>query len=1853
MPSTTRGDAKYSETSSSSRAKQSSGDVGGQIVAVGNSKKTKSEGTSKNTSKPEENASNLSSSKANDKPHKTQNTNSIESRKHPTPPKVDQTPISTKKYASLKFKKNKHASTPPAMAEGTSPRLQTIETDPSSPSLLVEAVEAPQAVANLDSTGLFESLPFSSPERLENDAPVAEKLSYVESHTHWPDEGNSTMLHAPNASNLSSSKANGQPQKTQNTNSIESRQHPSPPKVDQTPISTKKYASLKFKKNKHASTPPAMAEGTSPRLQTIETDPSSPSLLVEAVEAPQAVANLDSTGLFESLPFSSPERLENDAPVAEKLSYVESHTHWPDEGNPTMLHAPSTLDSTAISYFHQASSAVLPSTEVPTIPDVVMASPEQTHSVVTPPAPVPQLDSGTNGGRPGDLQDEPTRLDLLAKDHPSSYPSEGSLPHNASSANPEGLHLKPKLPPRRSGKKPKSAKRTASDSADVQIKTIELSSNPDSLIPFEGQTLNVEDAQSDKPGDAVGQPPTPRPKGRKKRKEIQSLSADVETSPDKILPVAEVAKQAESPRKKGGRKKKAEMDTDNTTVLAVEPSQSKTKTAKPTKAKAIKPATVPKVKRVRGTAISSLGKKQLGKGEPQWKLCKLPPSDISKHIQSHITDHPQLQPSIWCSGKEELISALPELAKTINGIAWLLSTTPVMFLEDSSNEVVASELVGDDLAFDLTIVRDFLCLSTDLISYADSLENSKVAVSNVSTSHGLQKDRIEPGVELYILSEDTARNLPEAIYPRSPRNDELNFDAGLSEQHGEYQFCLPKTELAGSTTARHSTSFQLGSIPLNASSRDCICSRYRFDPECNHQCGTQTYAQRDEDHHTTPVDATQQELSAITRDEDGQPVITARKGKRRAKEPGPQVMEKKLKRPRLGLDAETHLDTAGLSQSNQVSSPVTLGSHHGDSSTAPGPSRLQDYDGTQAAPMLTDSHAPTSFQRPISNTVDGPIMGYDMSIPLTSRGPNTQTIYETSPIHSVHPQPWVSPDTERLHDAHAHGYGHGHVQPPQIAVPPQAITSGSVPVPPEPSQSQSFASASQVSEVTTPTMTPDSRVPCKFPPEVTALCEAYTSSTPITVIASRTFLERRWKVHVPKECAYAYAGFFVLDSVQERRVHDSDGSGSGTSRVGVDEEVVSGRMEWRFRCRWVPSGEEYDAYKYRNVDVNANPTPTPIDPRPWWSPSPPNPAQSLLNTSSTPGSDPSSTSLLTSTSTSTSTSQRHLSLRLKHPNYPLLGAPPPHEFPHRLAFHWLLPDTIRCGLSGDVDGGLPSGWHCEQCGRVNFRALLRHTECVFCTKGRVGANGAVASRLLSEKDDDRGKGKGKGKKGKGKAQGNGKGKERATEDVPTPIANGKSDGGAGDEAEAEEGRGSDVGRGRPVPLYYLRDPQQSGPMSHPTNVVPLGPGSSIDGARIDFRDGTVCFEYSWANGGVVGEGHGGLGEGSGSGSGVVVSHVFLGNTPALQRDATQLLEDIQLWVPLRRQMCSPSPYFTYTTPPAPEVWIPCMERARDAMTVRAREYAEREDVSIDKIEACAWVVPGKRKGLSPLDARATPAVLMVLGCEVAVTLVPKAGLPVVSESSVAVDPGPSSTATEVAGELLTLPRTLAEETGDVDVDALAGDVVERMPSAIAEATATRTADGDAVMQVGIEPMSLPLSMAETGKGDAAAVEAEMSTAEKTGDVDMDAVMEVAVEPLPPSTAEKTSNVGAVVSVKEEAGVMESLMEMRLLAPGEGVEDVMEVDDLMEQEDAHAEMDVDAPDAPVDPSAAGEGVEEVTVSPKSKSSGKKAKALEVRPRKLPKAKVSDPTVMITLVHGDMLVLFGDIFELFVDDDSVFT
>jgi len=313
-----------------------------------------------------------------------------------------------------------------------------------------------------------------------------------------------------------------------------------------------------------------------------------------------------------------------------------------------------------------------------------------------------------------------------------------------------------------------------------------------------------------------------------------------------------------------------------------------------------------------------------------------------------------------------------------------------------------------------------------------------------------------------------------------------------------------------------------------------------------------------------------------------------------------------------------------------------------------------------------------------------------------------------------------------------------------------------------------------------------------------------------------------------------------------------------------------GQVEWRFKCVWGASGEE-----------DADPTlPPGSPPRPWWNPHPPPspnyahlsyPRHSPLDAAPhTPRSR-----VVDKDSDPDKSNARYRTVRRQHPNAQF-GLGTGARLGDR---YWsVLPEHVR-GQLGPESGwdqgfgyeGVPSGWWCERCGRVNFQALLRMRWCVSAQCRVCFFPYVLDDRCLV-------------------LIGICVGQAQAKEVAQTPV------------------------RGFAIPLEVLRDPMSVMPTTHPYDTYPAA-GCARASVSV-WADGMRTFSYvvhEAANGGInPGANCDGTDGGSNMNATVSVKHVFAGNAQRLQAGATQLLLDMQREVPLRRAIGPSGGHFSHS-----------------------------------------------------------------------------------------------------------------------------------------------------------------------------------------------------------------------------------------------------------------------------------------------------------------------------------------------------
>ncbi|KAF5379477.1 hypothetical protein D9615_006653 [Tricholomella constricta] len=1118
--------------------------------------------------------------------------------------------------------------------------------------------------------------------------------------------------------------------------------------------------------------------------------------------------------------------------------------------------------------------------------------------------------------------------------------------------------------------------------------------------------------------------------------------------------------------------------------------------------KKVKAAKEPKAK----TGPTTRKKNQpLTRGEPQWTLPKsLHPSGSKTVPPSRDDDQPVLRPSIWCSSKEELVSAMPELSKSINGIVWLLSATPMIILEERTNGIVVSDLVTDGISFEMTMIRDFLCLRDDLHSAADESAMrlrggaSPPIVRPSSIDNGFSGDLRSGQMSIHPYQGDTpwtpSRNV-RASFSNSPPTpiphpSRRPIDQTIRPQHSH--FGAPKEHTFSNTfrkPARPSTDPETSSktpeskgLPGSPHAARSSAGEIRPSkgvPSMVHPSGayyspTSHYPVSGPPTHPSPSS------SAIYHPRDGrnpsfprysEPVPSSHSVAMGTSSIPPSAGSSfsYMIRPSKGVPSMVHPPSGAyysptshypVSGPHARPSPSSSEIYHprdgpnpsfpcysepvpSSHSVAMGtssipPSSGSDFSYTRDSPFFdldseprptaaTCSCTRTNFDRhcrgcgsPGKVQVPPDDLGFghrrrgssaedeDMVVlsPVIMEG-NAEEMDRHAAARSLNVHsgfPALAPATS---PTFALGAGrNGSLADPVLGLVPSLssslpITSTSSlasslpppetpaldtsathrhPVPPSSASASTFESSKNEVE---PTL--DQCIPCKLPPEIAAVCDAYIAGTPITIITTRAYLAHHWggRIRVPEECRYVFLGFFKITSVQERRLVPPH------ITAGLESDHVAGQVEWRFMCSWIPSGEEAGAHPAMSSACAL---------RPWWAPTAPSPlSPSAPSSSAAPTLHPTDASRAhghDGEEEDTMTTPRYLVRRKQHPNYALRA------FPLHLRFYSPLPLALLAPPgNGEVDGDLPSGWLCSDidtagCGKLNFQSLMRHRRCEssFCEErkwARAKANGKRKQKQRAPSDDNR-------------------------------------------------GEGTVEGEGYAVSLARLRDPQQAAPMSHPDNAYPA---EVVDGTGAVWGDGMQTFTYVWE---VQQEGQGQGKEKekekedeNGKGR---VTHVFTGNAGTLQVEASVLLMEVQMQVPLRRLMCSTNPYFSYVvgTEPAaaktgaagrvgeqvPVAWpdVPkCVMRARDVMLARAQVYAERE-FTINQLTILGWVTPGTRKGASALECKTNAVLMMVLGCEAVITFVPKAGF---RDAESGVGMGVVS-ALEKAGQLLSF-------VGDGDV----------------------------------------------------------------------------------------------------------------------------------------------------------------------------------------------------------------------------
>ncbi|KAF7370916.1 hypothetical protein MSAN_00725500 [Mycena sanguinolenta] len=189
--------------------------------------------------------------------------------------------------------------------------------------------------------------------------------------------------------------------------------------------------------------------------------------------------------------------------------------------------------------------------------------------------------------------------------------------------------------------------------------------------------------------------------------------------------------------------------------------------------------------------------------------------------------------------------------------------------------------------------------------------------------------------------------------------------------------------------------------------------------------------------------------------------------------------------------------------------------------------------------------------------------------------------------------------------------------------------------------------------------------------------------------------------------------------------------------------------------------------------------------------------------------------------------------------------------------------------------------------------------------------------------------------------------------------------------------------GYSVPLESIRTPHQMTPIYLPKATLPRGIDVPMP---MQWPDGTMVLRY------VLGANK--LRRGPQRkwylDEEVSVRHIFTGNMPSLQADATELLDRIQTDCPLLRDGFD-SPYFSHNAVMTGAPWPDCLARAREVISQSIKTYvcAENQDIDIHRILVTGWVDrSGRSAELFHVDS-ANCAAMMCLGHELKLKIFPK------------------------------------------------------------------------------------------------------------------------------------------------------------------------------------------------------------------------------------------------------------------------
>ncbi|KIK68865.1 hypothetical protein GYMLUDRAFT_34854 [Collybiopsis luxurians FD-317 M1] len=529
------------------------------------------------------------------------------------------------------------------------------------------------------------------------------------------------------------------------------------------------------------------------------------------------------------------------------------------------------------------------------------------------------------------------------------------------------------------------------------------------------------------------------------------------------------------------------------------------------------------------------------------------------------------------------------------------------------------------------------------------------------------------------------------------------------------------------------------------------------------------------------------------------------------------------------------------------------------------------------------------------------------------------------------------------------------------------------------------------------------QVPIHLPPEVEVFVDAYVHSSPVLLVTSREIMRAYCDTtlgDLPVEFQYMYMGFFRILFVKEERIFRP--SADSPAGLILSSDCKFGRMQWRFGLEWIGAGEE-------NLDL---PSHLKLD-RPWWrdttswqqspdeaiDPPIPNltskvsiPRPHKLPPDGIPS--PSSVEVVSNIADSDNdSSPRFLAQYQASPNY----SPQPNPFKHQCpSIIWLSLLARNDPVSDQVgDIGSPRGWYCNSCGKLNRQRLYRRRKCSssFCKDTSPTACSVQSLEAV-------------------RSVGQSTPLVFPLNTVPAymdPVICEWDDGMK--TAAYRVWNESIVENMLAAAQYQLQS----------TTLVTSEAGSIGHADRVtkqEALESLIPLDLPWqARILQLARSSGALGlaqdiEETAKKQMIVAKHIFTCNDARLQEEQTELLSLIQENVILQKNGPADTPYFSYVAgivpdnsfashfinsgiKPDPWADVPtCIGQTRDLMQHVWTVYGEMTQPScVDQVTVLGWTVTGKKKGEFLLQAKQKGIIIMSLGHEVGIKIVPKSGFP--------------------------------------------------------------------------------------------------------------------------------------------------------------------------------------------------------------------------------------------------------------------